>query len=30
MRMAHEEINQDFIDPELIELKFNFDRCAYL
>lgn len=29
MRLAHEAITTDFIDVELIELKFNFDRCAY-
>jgi len=28
MRLAHEPINTDIVDMELIELKFIFDRCA--
>jgi N-terminal acetyltransferase B complex non-catalytic subunit len=27
MRVAHEPVNAELIDMELIELKFNFDRC---
>jgi N-terminal acetyltransferase B complex non-catalytic subunit len=30
MRLAHEPITSDFIDMELIELKFNFDRCDHI
>lgn len=29
MRLAHEVINSDIIDMELIELKFIFDRRSY-
>lgn len=28
MRIAHEQINPDLIDLELVELKFIFNRCA--
>ena len=28
MRIAHEALNSELIDMELIELKFIFDRCA--
>ena len=27
MRIAHEPLNSELIDMELIELKFIFDRC---
>ena len=27
MRLAHEVINTELVDMELIELKFIFDRC---
>jgi hypothetical protein len=30
MRMSHEVIGTDFIDLELIELKYNYDRRTYL
>lgn len=28
MRIAHEQINPDLIDLELVELKFIFNRCV--
>ena len=30
MRIAHEALNSELIDMELIELKFIFDRCKSL
>jgi hypothetical protein len=30
MRIAHEQINSDIVDMELIELKFIFDRGMFL
>ena len=30
MRVAHEPLNAELVDMELIELKFIFDRCAFL
>lgn len=29
MRLAHEQINADLVDMELIELKFIFERCRF-
>ena len=30
MRITHEPLISDLVDMELIELKFIFDRCAFL